>query len=424
MWRLWTIVQGRHWSPMRILADSESLSKDILSCSALLDNPANIDRIPEVFVVCSGLGHIHRGYETFTRQFFDALQNDGSCRLQLFKGTGSNSNREIRLTILRRTEFLTRLVGRMLRRNGYDVEQLTFAMSLIPYLRRSQPDVVYFSDRELGTLLWHWRRLSKQRFKLLFSNGGPAPPPFPRWDHIHQVSPEHYEAALRAGVEPERQTLIPYGCSVARLPRILSTDEKIALRKRLGLPEQRTIVISVGMISSTHKRMDYVVQEVHSLPEPRPFLLMLGQHVASESKQITAMAEKLLGPEQHRIASVSPDRIQDFYWSADVFVLASLAEGFGRVFLEAMAAGLPCVTHDHSTTRYVVGTSGYLRDLRKPGALAGAIAEAIKNDHQRARVARQRDVYERFSWERLASQYAAMLRRVAGASKIHEVVSH
>ena len=65
---------------------------------------------------------------------------------------------------------------------------------------------------------------------------------------------------------------------------------------------------------------------------------------------LVAIANELLGPEQYRIASVSPDQVQQYYWSADVFVLASLSEGLPRVLLEALAAGLPCIAHDYATT--------------------------------------------------------------------------
>jgi 1,2-diacylglycerol 3-alpha-glucosyltransferase len=390
-------------------------------------------RLPEIFLVCPGVGHIGRGYETFTRQCFDALKGEGSIRLRLFKGAGPESDSETTVPILRRTGLPARIVSKVMRTAGYDVninnvEQFSFALALIPYLRKTRPEVVYFSDSEVGLLLWQWRKLAKQRFKLLFSNGGPAPPPFPRWDHIHQVSPEHYEAALAAGVPQAQQTLIPYGHAIPREPQILSSATKTALRRQLGLPLERTIVISVGMISATHKRMDYVIEEVHRLPEPRPYLLMLGQFVGFQTETIMAMAERLLGPGQYKIASVPPDKVQNYYWSADVFALASLTEGFGRVFLEALAAGLPCIAHDYATTRYVVGASGYLSDLRHPGALARMIARVTsEKDDQGLRIARQRDVYERFSWERLAAEYAAMLHRVAlGGSADHgtELNSH
>lgn len=369
-----------------------------------------------IFFVCPGLGHIFRGYETFTRQCFDALKDETSFRIRLFKGAGAEEENETTIAILRRTGMAAQL-ARLLGRNSYDAEQLSFAIGLIPHLLRAGPEVVFFSDRELGEILWQWRRISKQGFKLLFSNGGPAPPPFPRWDHIHQVSPEHYDHALRRGVPEDRQTLIPYGCAIPQQPRILSSEEKSGLRGRLGLPTAGPIVISVGMLSAVHKRMDYVVEEVHRLPEPRPYLLLLGQPAGSETESIRGMATSLLGRDGYRIATVAPEQVEDYYRIADVFALASLSEGLPRVLLEAMSAGLPCLAHDYLTTRYVVGASGYLRDLRAAGALSAAIIEAIKNsEDQGGRVARARDAYQRFSWDRLAPKYAAMISRVASGA--------
>jgi 1,2-diacylglycerol 3-alpha-glucosyltransferase len=264
---------------------------------------------PQIFFVCSGLGHVYRGYETFTRQCFDALRNEPTVRVQLFKGAGTTDALETRLPVLRRTQLLSRLAGMAVLRSGYVVEQLSFAMALIPFLRRRQPDVVFFSDRELGTLLWHWRKRSKANFKLLFSNGSPAPPPFPLWDHVHQVSPEHYERALQAGVDRENQSLVPYGYEVPGADAVLRVDERISIRERLGLPTNRPIIISVGMISAAHKRMDYVVREIASMPAPRPFLLLLGQFVGSETQRILELAGRLLGTDGCRVTTVHPDAI-------------------------------------------------------------------------------------------------------------------
>ena len=129
--------------------------------------------------------------------------------------------------------------------------------------------MIYFSDGVVGNLLWRWRRLSRGRFKLLLSNGGPlGPPAFPRFDHVHQVSEVYHEESLRAGRPAETQTLIPYGFRIDPQFRPLSPAERSALRRKLGLPAKRPVVLSVGAINGTHKRMDYIVREVGTLPCP------------------------------------------------------------------------------------------------------------------------------------------------------------
>jgi len=97
-----------------------------------------------------------------------------------------------------------------------------------------------------------------------------------------------------------------------------------------------------------------------------------------------------------------------------VFTLASLREGFGRVYLEALMHGLPCVVHDAATTRYVLGAEGTYAHLERPGALAREVAQLLQNPRDPAAAARRRDfVRRRFSWEALRGSYATLFRRAA-----------
>ena len=48
-------------------------------------------------------------------------------------------------------------------------------------------------------------------------------------------------------------------------------------------------------------------------------------------------------------------------------MLASLREGFGRVYLEALMNGLPVVAHRNEVTEFVLGEEGYLIDLLQVG---------------------------------------------------------
>lgn len=73
---------------------------------------------------------------------------------------------------------------------------------------------------------------------------------------------------------------------------------------------------------------------------------------------------------------------------ADCFVSASLYEGFGIVFLEAMYAGLPMVATDQGghTDFLSVGENALLVPPRKPAQLAAAIKLLLQEDALRARM--------------------------------------
>ena len=369
---------------------------------------------PNVFLVCPGLGHVARGFETFTRECFEALVPDDRLDLHLYKGAGPAADRECAVWCLRRDGLAARFLGPAIRRDAYYVEQTVFALGLIAEIVRMRPDVIYFSDGVVGSVLWRWRRLKRERFKLLLSNGGQlGPPAFPRFDHVHQVSEVYHAESLRAGRPAKTQTLIPYGFRIEPRFRGLGAEERVALRHALGLPTGRPIVLSVGSLDHSVKRMDYVIREVASLPAPRPYLLLLG-NAECETPAINRIGNELLGTEGFRTATVPPDEIRAYYRAADVFVLASLKEGFGRVFVEALAQGLPCLAHDDSVPRAILGEYGLFGDF----SASGALAELIKQVHpeketESLKQARHQSVYERFSWDRLRDEYVEMIRRCA-----------
>jgi glycosyltransferase involved in cell wall biosynthesis len=192
----------------------------------------------------------------------------------------------------------------------------------------------------------------------------------------------------------------------------LADTERSNLRARLGIPADRRIVLSVGAINR-QKRMEYLIEEVASMPEPRPYLLLAGQEEA-ETPAIRRIAQERLGAEGHDIRTVPPAAMADHYRASDVFVLASLWESFGRALVEAQSHGLPCLAHDYPVMSWVLGDEGDTADLREAGSAAGwldGLTAADFSDEARRR--RHRSAYERFSWTMLADRYAEMLRAAA-----------
>jgi glycosyltransferase involved in cell wall biosynthesis len=98
-------------------------------------------------------------------------------------------------------------------------------------------------------------------------------------------------------------------------------------------------------------------------------------------------------------------------------VLASLSEGFGRVFLEALAHGLPVIAHRHPVMQYVLGEHGILADLSIEGALARHLLHVLARPADAQAMRRRWDsVSLRFSWDTLAPRYQRMFEHVAQAS--------
>src|SRR4051794_11989335 len=361
-------------------------------------------------LACSGLEHAHRGYESLARECFDRLRDDPRLDMRLVKGSGPAGDRERSIPSLKRDSRLAEALGRV-RGGGLRWEQFAFGFSLQPEILRSKPDVIYFSEWYTGVALNMLRRLNRQEYALVLSNGSMSDRGFEHFDRVHQHTAPAYKWVLNRGADPSRQTLLPLAFNV---PTTVPTDEeRTALRDKLGLPQDRTIVTSVAALNRHHKRLDYVIEEIGRMPEPRPYLLLVG-HPEAETEGLVALAQKLLGEDGHSIRTVPRPEVDGLLRASDFFVLASFAESLPRALAEAMAHGLPCLAHDYSVARFALGEHGLLADLAQPGALAGLI-EANEGDWDGAKAAeRQRFVYDNFSWDRLAPQYVEMLHGAVG----------
>lgn len=69
------------------------------------------------------------------------------------------------------------------------------------------------------------------------------------------------------------------------------------------------------------------------------------------------------------------DAIRAAYEAADLFVWPGVNEAFGMVYLEAQAAGTPCIAQNRPGVNQVVGPHGRLTDPDDPAAFGAAIDE-------------------------------------------------
>ncbi|HZC46632.1 MAG TPA: glycosyltransferase family 4 protein [Candidatus Acidoferrum sp.] len=105
--------------------------------------------------------------------------------------------------------------------------------------------------------------------------------------------------------------------------------------------------------------------------------------------------------------------LRAFYEACEVFVMPSRTEGFGIVFLEAMALGKPVVGGNHGGTPEVwaEGTAGFLVDHGDLRALAGRIKLLMGDSELRARMgaAGRAIVASDFSFARFRQNFGELL---------------
>ena len=106
------------------------------------------------------------------------------------------------------------------------------------------------------------------------------------------------------------------------------------------------------------------------------------------------------------------------YARAAIFALPSRGEGFGLVYLEAMANRLPCVgsIYDAATEVIADRVTGLLVDPGDEPCLAGALIQLLTDDRLRHEFgeAGYRRLRERFSLERFTTQVVGLLEQQLG----------
>lgn len=362
----------------------------------------------KVFLVCSGVGHINRGYESFTIECFQALSGSTQFELFLLKGAGNNTAHEKAIWCLKRNSTLALKAGKLLGRDTYWIEQFTFFLALIPRLIIYRPSLIYYSDFLLGTWLWNLRRVLKFRYKLLFSNGAPNGPPFTRTDHVQQLLPLYIEQAKKGATPEDIQTLLPYAINFSAEEHIRKVSGQQLYRTELRLPADKKIIISVGAVNSGHKRMDYVIDEFAELDTSKYFLVILGQ-IDDASNPILELARRKLPMESYCIRQEQSAVVKHYLFAADYFILASLNEGLPRVLPEALSAGLLPIVHDYGVTRQTLGEYGVFKDLRQSGTLSTALQEVNVRAINKEGLINY--AWEKYSWEKLTSDYTRLIEK-------------
>lgn len=369
----------------------------------------------KIALIGSRLGYIDRGFESFTRNLFELLKED--LDITLLKGAGTPKEREVVVPSLWFEQGILSRLGWSWQRRML-IQERSFALALLPHLLRHRYDVIHFSEVVLGKVLLRWRRLFGLQYRLLFSNGAPAPPEFYRFfDLIQEVSGVRLEDALQYGLPAERLRLVPYGIDCRRF-RSVSAPRAAELRRHYRIPADRFVLLCVAAIKQHHKRIDALIAEVSQLEPNRYFLLVAG-HRTEETPALEQQAKAALG-DDFRFLTVPHESIHEVYQLADLFVLPSLTEGLGIVILEAMSSAIPVLVHHDPLFRWVVDCSECTLDMSQSGLLRQRIATWFADSGLRARLGRQlaTNARDRFDWQTLKPDYLTLYRDAARIDRL------
>lgn len=204
------------------------------------------------------------------------------------------------------------------------------------------------------------------------------------------VSTKSKKESLAVGFTTENKCIvIPNSIN----PQLFFPRNKLSMRKKLNLPQDKFILAFVGQFNS-RKGVARLCEALKNINNPEIKIMFMGTGAELPDYEGTIFAK-----------TVNHDCLPEYLSAADAFILPSINEGCSNAIIEAMACGLPILSSDMDFNHDVLNesnsilfnpmdideiadsicslyTNSDLRDRLSQGALATASRLTI---HERAK---------------------------------------
>jgi phosphatidyl-myo-inositol dimannoside synthase len=238
------------------------------------------------------------------------------------------------------------VAGMAFRFTGFARSKLRFTLRTLK-LAREGPTMVFAAHPNLGPIVGMMKAVSKDARTIVGTHGVEVWQPIPavrrkmlrRADIV--MAPSSDTAKRLAGVQGVSEGRI------RRLPWPLDPEfaELAKCPDKLSRPKEfptRQVVLSVGRWAANerYKGADLLIQAIAELSRDFPELRLVLVGSGDDLPRLRELARRSLVEDRvHFFTEISRKELAGCYAGADIFALPSTGEGFGLVFLEAMAFG-------------------------------------------------------------------------------------
>jgi len=147
-----------------------------------------------------------------------------------------------------------------------------------------------------------------------------------------------------AKIDPAKVKVLPNTVS-EQYQEQYQPKETGGLRKKLGL-EGKQVILTVGRLSRAeqYKGHERIIRALPELKKEREDVYYLIAGDGDDKQRLEALSQELnLTNSVKFLGKVTDAQLAELYSMADLFAMPSTGEGFGIVFLEAMASGTPAL---------------------------------------------------------------------------------
>ena len=304
---------------------------------------------------------------------------------------------------------------------GHARDKAQFVLAALRSAGR-KPVLVIALHPHLAPIVWAMRMRSRKFRSIVFAHGIEVwrPLGWPRRAALRQA-----DLVIAPSEDTVRHLISTQGIraeKIQRLPWGLDPEFEASLAARVqpplpaGFPQDGKIILTVGRWdpAERYKGADTLISALPRVLEKAPdaYLVLVGD--GADRPRLEQLARDLGVSERTRfLPGLTQDELFACYAGCTLFALPSRGEGFGLVFLEAMAHGKPAIGGAHGGIPDIIeeGVTGLLVPYGDVERLSGALESLLANPFKAAEMgAKGRDrVQSQFSFERFQVRLTRML---------------
>ncbi len=272
------------------------------------------------------------------------------------------------------------------------LSRLRLGVALLTYLLRQRPQRVFCGHINLAPLVRGLCRPLGIPYTVL-TYGKEVWQPLPaskrqalqQADQVWTISRYSAEQACQANdLNPDRVQLLP---CVVDGERFTPGPKSPKLLQQYGLEGARVLMTVARLWSGDiYKGVDVTLRALPAIAQVFPEVKYLVIGRGDDQPRLAQLAQEMGVSDRVVFAGFVPtEQLVDHYRLADAYIMPS-QEGFGIVYLEAMACGVPVLSGDGdgSADPLQDGRLGWRVPHRDPAAVAHACLEILKGDDQRS----------------------------------------
>lgn len=237
----------------------------------------------------------------------------------------------------------------------------------------------------------HKVRFVRHRFNQIFTQA----------DGLQAISTYLMTWGENMGFQGPVKEVVPNGVDVSRFTQKFSNEEILTVRKNFGFREDAVVLVTASRLVIKNGVAD-VIRALTLLP-PQICFVICG--VGELEDSLHALAKELhVDSRVVFLGNVSHQELPKILRASDIFIRASITEGLGNSFLEAMAVGLPTIgTPVGGIPDFLTdGETGFFCEPHSPESIGKTVTRILELTPQEKTVMHEnamKIILEKYNWQ-------------------------